>query len=360
MELARKQSAKPQIATQRQIGYIMLGFGLVCLIVGFFLVQTSANSASSPLVKNLSPLLPFAGIVLIGQAIVVIKLEGRRLIAWFFALPTFTFILVVVIFPTLYAFVISFMQWDAQLPEQKFIFLDNYASILGAERVVGAVWNTIRVAVGAVILEFVLGIGLAVLFVDRFPGRSLILSFLILPLMLAPVIVGQTWRMLWDTRFGAVNHLLSVIKGEPVELVWLANTDLGIIAIILTDVWQWTPFVFLITLAGLLAINLELYEAAGIDGASGWEIFWRITIPVLRPILLVAFLFRMLEALKIFDILVLLTKGGPGYSTENFSFYLYQQGFNYFRFGYTAAGSILFLIAIIIISTLLVRNIGET
>lgn len=360
MEVSLKSAVAPQLSKQRQIGFIMLGFGIALLIAGFYLVQSAAPPTASPLLKNLSPLFPLAGIVLIGQSGLVLLLEGRRLIAWFFALPTLTFILVVVVFPTLYAVIISFLRWDAQLPDQPFILLENYTAIINEARVGGAVWNTLRIALSAVTFEFVLGIGLALLFVDKFPGRSLILSFLILPLMLAPVIVGQTWRMLWDTRFGAVNHLLSVITGEKVELLWLANADLGILAIIITDVWQWTPFVFLITLAGLLAINTELFESAAIDGALGWEIFWFITLPILRPVLLVALLFRLLEALKIFDTLYLLTNGGPGYTTENFTFYLYQQGFNYFRFGYTAAGSILFLIVIIIISSILVRRISET
>lgn len=360
MEVSLGSAVAPRLSKQRQIGFIMLGFGIILLIAGFFLVRSAAPPNASPLLKNLSPLFLLAGIVLIGQSILVLLLEDRRLIAWFLALPTLTFILVVVVFPTLYAVIISFLRWDAQLPDQPFIFLDNYTAIIGEERVGDAVWNTLRIALASVALEFVLGIGLALLFVDKFLGRSMILSLLILPLMLAPVIVGQTWRMLWDTRFGAINHLLSMVKGEPVELLWLANADLGIVAIILTDVWQWTPFVFLITLAGLLAINVELYESASIDGALGWDIFWYITLPILRPIVLVALLFRLLEALKIFDTLYLLTNGGPGYTTENFSFYLYQQGFNYLRFGYSAAGSILFLIVIIIISTILVRYIGET
>jgi multiple sugar transport system permease protein len=360
MEVSVKPSVGTRHISQQHIGFIMLGIGIALLAAGSILVQSTASRTASPLLKNISPLLILGAIILIGQSILVLLLKGQRLTAWFFALPTLTFILVVVVFPTLYAVIISFLQWDAQIPNQQFIFIDNYAAILRESRVVGAVWNTLRIAITSVVLECVLGVGLAMLFVDKFPGRSLILSFLILPLMLAPVIVGQTWRMLWDTRFGAVNHLLSIITGDTVQLNWLADTNLGIIAITLTDVWQWTPFVFLITLAGLMAINLELYESAAIDGATSWNIFWHVTLPILRPVLLVALLFRFLEATKIFDTLYLLTNGGPGYTTENFSFYLYQQGFNYFRFGYTSAGSILFLIVIIILSTILIRRIGET
>jgi multiple sugar transport system permease protein len=275
------------------------------------------------------------------------------------ALPAVTFILAVGIFPLLYSLGISFVRWDVQVPERPFIFLQNYGKVLSTDRVWHALEVSLLIAVAAVVLEFILGIGLALLLADELPGKSVIIPIIILPLMMAPIVVGQTWRMLWDPRFGAINHFLSILTGRPVELVWLAETRLALPAIIITDTWQWTPFVFLIALAGLTAVNVELYEAAAIDGATAWQIFWRITLPIIRPVLLVALLFRLLDALKIFDIVFILTGGGPGSSTETIPFYLYQQGFSYGRFGYTAAGSYLFLIMVVIVAQILIRRIGE-
>jgi multiple sugar transport system permease protein len=312
------------------------------------------------LLKNLVPLAPLAGIILVAQGVVMLRMKGTRATAWFMVLPGMVVILVIVILPTIYTWGVSTVRWDAQVRDQSFIFLENYRSLLTTERVIGALQNTAIVAVGAVTLELILGVGLALLLTEQFRGRALVISVIILPLMLAPVVVGHTWRMLWDTRFGAVNDILSHLTGQTVELLWLGDPKLATIAIIITDVWQWTPFIFLITLAGFLAVNVELYEAAAIDGASGFQIFTRVTLPIVRPVLLVALLFRLVDALKIFDILFLLTKGGPGYATENYSLYLYEQGFQFFRLGYTAAGSVLFLIVMVIIATVLIRRIGET
>ena len=361
MEVSLEQEAglKPS-AKQRTIGMIMVGVGVLLVLAGILLLRSiGPEVAPNGLRKNLSPLVPFAGIILIGQGLLVLRLKGRRLTAWFMALPAVTFILAVGIFPLLYSLGLSFIKWDIQVQERPFVFFQNYGKVLATERVWSALEVSIIIAVAAVALEFILGIGLALLLAEELPGKSIILPILILPLMMAPIVVGQTWRMLWSARYGAINHFLSLISGRPVELEWLSETKLAIPAIILTDTWQWTPFVFLIALAGLTAVNVELYEAAAIDGATTWQIFWRITLPIIRPVLLVALLFRLLDALKIFDIVYILTGGGPGSSTETIPFYLYQQGFAYGRFGFTAAGSYLFLIMVVIVAQILIRRIGE-
>jgi multiple sugar transport system permease protein len=356
----KKQADAPHEAKQKTTGVILVGVGVLLAVIGVILLRwLRTGSSPNSLVNNLAPLVAFAGIVLIGQGILVLRLRGRRLTAWFMALPGVTYILVIVIFPLLYAIWISFLNWNIQSPARSFIFLQNYGTVLTTPRVWGALGNTTYIVIVAVAVEFILGIGLALLLAERFPGRAIVLSVIMIPLMMAPIVVGQTWRMLWDTRFGAVNHFLSIISGQSVQLVWLSNPKLAFPAIIITDIWQWTPFIFLITLAGLLAVNVELYEAAAIDGAASWQMFWRITLPVIRPVLLVALLFRLIDALKIFDIIFILTNGGPGYSTETVPFYLFQQGFTYGRFGYTAAASFLFLILVVVITTVLIRRIGE-
>jgi multiple sugar transport system permease protein len=340
--------------------WLWLGSGLALLVVGIFLLASLGGEARAPLaLKNSVPLVPFLGLVLLGQGFIAWRFQGKRRTAWLLAMPTVVFILAIVVLPTFYALGLSFVKWDIQTPQRSFIFTANYAEILTTSRVWRAFANTVMVAVGAVGLELLFGLGLALLLLDRFPGRGVVMAVLMIPLTMAPVVVGQTWRMLWDTRFGAVNHLLSLLTGQNVQLLWLAKPALATTAIIITDVWQWTPFVFLIILAGLMAINHELYEAAAIDGASAWDKFLRITLPLLRPVLLVVVLFRLLEALKLFDILFVLTRGGPGYSTENYTLYLYQQGFAFGRLGYTAAGSILFVVIVTVIATLLIRRIGE-
>ena len=360
MEATLKQIDVSNMSRQHKAGYSLIAVGVVLLLVGLlFLRSTGDVQGLNVLVRNLTPLIPFAGIVLIGQGAILLRLKGRRMIAWFMALPGATFITVIVIFPMFYALGVSFVEWNIQTPQRSFIFLENYATVLTTGRVWDALWNSVYIVGGEVIFEFLIGIGLALLFTEQFRGRSLFLSILLIPLMMAPVVVAQTWRMLWNTRFGAVNHFLSIITGRAVELQWLSNPDLALPALVVTGVWQWTPFVFIITLAGMLTINRELYEAAAIDGASSWQMFSRITLPILRPVLLVALLFRLIDALKLFDFIYVMTQGGPGYDTETIPYYLYQQGFTYGRFGYTAAGSLLFLILVILVCTILIQQIGE-
>ncbi len=357
--LKREGGLKPSVK-QRTVGMIMVGIGVLLVLAGILLLRSiGPQVAPNGLRKNFSALVPFVGIILIGQGLLVLRLKGRRLIAWFMALPAVTFILAIGVFPLLYSLGISFIKWDVQVQERPFIFLQNYGKVLATDRVWHALGVSVLIAVAAVTLEFILGIGLALLLADELPGKGIIIPIIILPLMMAPIVVGQAWRQLWDTRFGAINHFLSIVTGQPVELRWLLETKLALPAIIITDTWQWTPFIFLIVLAGLTAVNVELYEAAAIDGATSWQIFWRITLPIIRPVLLVALLFRVIDVLKMFDIVYILTGGGPGYDTETVPFYLFQQGFTFARFSYTAAASYLFLILIVIIMQFLVRRIGE-
>jgi multiple sugar transport system permease protein len=265
----------------------------------------------------------------------------------------------VALFPLFYSLILSFFDWNLQSAARPFVWFQNYGTVLSTPRMWQALARSLGVATIAVGLEFLLGIGLALLLTDEFPGKGLTVIIAMTPLMMAPVVVGQVWRMLWDTRFGAINDLLGKIVGGSQFIPWLGDTKLALLAIITTDVWQWTPFIMLIALAGFSAVNVELYEAAAIDGATRWQAFWRITLPVIRPVLLVAFLFRMLDALKLFDIVFVLTLGGPGYSTETFPYYIYQQGFQYGRFSYAAAASYIFLIIVVVLSQTLIRRIGE-
>ena len=342
-------------------GGILVGTGILLLVLGIILLRTMRADSNSYniLTVSIRPLTAVAGLILIGEGILLWKLKGQRLTAWGMVVPGVILILLVIVFPMLYAFGISFFQWDLTIPTRKFLFLGNYTRVLTSPRFWRALLNSVYIAGTAVVLELILGVSLSLLLVSSFPGRSTVVSIVIMPLMIAPIVVGETWRMLWDTRFGAVNHLFTLLTGTTVQLPWLSNPQLALPAIIITEVWQWTPFVALIAMAGLLAVDLELYEAAAIDGATSWKMFWEISVPIVRPVLLVAFLFRLVDGLKVFDKIYALTYGGPGYSTENIPFYLYQQGFTFGRFGLTAATSFIFLFIILMIVIQLVQRIGE-
>lgn len=283
----------------------------------------------------------------------------ERNLRYLFVAPSVVMILGIGIFPLLYSLYVSFLQWDLQRPVKRFIWFRNYTKALTDERMWDAFGHTLVILVVAVVLELVLGLLLAQLLIAPLPGKSLLVPLFILPIVMAPLIVGYTWRMLWDTQYGPINQVLGWITGQPVELVWLANPRTVYPAILITEIWQWTPFMFLVLLAALAGVDPQLKEAAALDGASAWQSFWHVTLPLIWPVMLIAILFRALDVFKFFDIIFSLTGGGPGSQTETISFYVYQLGFKNFRLGYTAAMSFLVLIGVSVLITILWRRLGE-
>ena len=170
------------------------------------------------------------------------------------------------------------------------------------------------------------------------------MSILIVPLFISPVIVGQAWALMLQRPFGPTDYLLSQLLGHEVTISWLTESPWVYFSLIIADVWQWTPFMFVILLAGLTAIPPNLYEAAELDGVDAWQAFWSITLPHLAPMILLAITFRLLDAVKLFDTIFIMTGGGPGTNTYTTSFYLYTVGFTQFHLSQATAGSWMFLI----------------
>lgn len=272
--------------------------------------------------------------------------QSRKILPLFFVLPTIGVLLFTTIFPFIYAFVLSFFRWDYQIMGRPFIGIQNYLNVFQDQRYFSSLGTTLIILSAALSLEFILGFVLALIFVEEFRGRNVTLTLIALPVMILPIVVGYTWKLLWNDQYGPINQILSSLLGKEVNIFWLAKTKTAFISIIVTDVWEWTPFVFLILLAGLTSLPSEIYEAAAMDGASSWAKFKDITLPLMRLIIGIALLFRGLECFKIFDIIVALTRGAPGTSTETVSLYLYRIGFQYFRMGYAATANIILLIAV--------------
>lgn len=273
--------------------------------------------------------------------------------------PAVLLILALTVFPTIYLLWISLLQWDLQRSGRQFIGVENYVRALQDDRMWGALGNTLYIMVVAVAIELVLGLALAQLLAGALPGKRVIIPLLILPVIMSPIVVGYGWRMLWDTQYGPINQVLSFVRGSPVNLVWLVNPRTVYPALILTEVWQWTPFIFLILLAGLVGISPELHEAAALDGANAWQRFWHLTLPLLRPLIVIALIIRSLDVFKLFDTVFSLTFGGPGTFTETITFYVYLLGFRNFRLGYTAAMAVIVLVLVSTATTLVLRRVGE-
>ena len=215
--------------------------------------------------------------------------------------------------------------------------------------------HTFVYAAAALTCEFLLGLGLALLLNNQIRGRGFFRASLLVPMMLPTVVVGVVWRLMLNPNFGAVNETLKQFGIDTESLTWTASPKLALLSVIAVDVWQWTPFVFLVLLAGLQAIPQEPYEAALIDGSSRWQTFWHVTLPLLKPSILIVLLLRTMDLLRVFDQIFILTEGGPGFATETISLYIYRTAFRFFDFGYAAAMSFVLLALTNVISALYIK-----
>ncbi|MBX6320996.1 MAG: sugar ABC transporter permease, partial [Rhodospirillaceae bacterium] len=263
---------------------------------------------------------------------------------WLMVAPAIVLILALSIYPLGYSLWVSFVNYDFQIPGHDFVGLKNFAQVVADPIARQSLLVTALFTVANVAIEFLLGLGLAVAMTKSFRGRGILMPIIIIPLFISPVIVGQLWSLLVQRPFGPLNFLLGEILGHPVTISWLTESPWNYFAIIAADVWQWTPFMFVILLAGLTSIPPELYEAADIDGVNRWQSFWHISLPQLGPLILLCITFRLLDAVKLFDVIFVMTGGGPGTSTYTTSFYLYQVGFQQFHLSQATAGSWIFLI----------------
>lgn len=278
----------------------------------------------------------------------------QRRDGWLLVLPALVLILALAVYPLIYSFWLALHDWNLQNPENSFIGLDNFRTALRDDRLWSSLKNTWLIVIIGVVCEFLFGLLLALLLVDAERLKKFVLPIFILPVMMVPIVVGLTWRTLWDNQFGAINHFLRMIFGDDLNIIWLGQTNTALFAMIVTQVWQWTPFMFIVLLAAISSVPHDLYEAASLDGANWWRTLKDITLPSIRHIIAVAVLFRALDAFKIFDLVFMFTQGGPGTTTETASWYVYRLGFQFFQMGYAAAVSYLILIMLSIVATIYV------
>jgi len=277
---------------------------------------------------------------------------------WWIIAPAIFLLLLIGLFPLIYSLVVSFQRITMMEEDTSFAGLANYVQLFKDARLWGSLLHTAIVTIIALPLELVLGLLMAQLFLERLPGRQIFVSLLVLPTVISPIVAGATWRLLFDNRYGPINQILGWVAGKPVAALWTVNPDLVYPAIILCEIWQWTPFMFLILLAALSNVDKSLTEAAEIDGAGYWRVFFKIVLPAIWPVMTIALLIRGLDLVRIFDIIWALTAGGPGTMTETISVYTYVQGFQQFEVSYTAAIAFLVIVLLTVIVTWLLRRMG--
>ena len=282
----------------------------------------------------------------------VLSIDGERGLSFLFIAPAVVILLALSIYPLFYAIKVSFQTNTGQNVAWS---LQNFTRLATDKFFLEALAHTVIYALVALTFEFLLGLGLAVLMNQAIRARSFFRALLLVPMMLPPVVVGVVWRLMLNSNFGAVNGTLKWIGINTTALTWTASPKLAFASVIAVDIWQWTPFMFLVLLAGLQAIPQEPYEAALIDGSSSWQTFRNVTLPLLKPAILIALLLRTMDLLRVFDQIFILTEGGPGFSTETISLYIYRTAFRFSNFGYAAAMSFVLLILTNIISLFYIR-----
>ncbi len=258
--------------------------------------------------------------------------------------PAVFILLFIGLFPLIYSLVVSFQNINMMEEDTSFSGLMQYRLLFQDLRLWQSLGHTLLITAIALPIELLIGLLMALLFLEHMPGRPVFVSLLVLPTMIAPIVAGATWRLLFDNRYGPINQVLGWFAGEPMTVLWVIKANLVYPAILLAEIWQWTPFMFLILLAALSNVDKNLTEAAEIDGASDWRIFWRIVMPAIWPVMAIALLIRGLDLFRLFDVVWALTKGGPGTMTETISIYTYIQGFRQFETSYTAAIAFLVIV----------------
>ena len=272
-----------------------------------------------------------------------------------FTLPAVAVVFVLMVFPVFYTVYMSLHSWFASsLTVPEFIGLQNFKrAFTQDERFRNAIWLTLYFTVLATLLQLVLGVALALLLNRPFRGKGFFRSIFLMPMVATPVAIALVWMMMYNPTLGVMNYLVGLVGLGPYK--WVSDVRFVIPALAVVDTWEWTPLITLITLAGLATLPLEPYESALIDGATPAQMFWRITLPLLRPTIIVALLFRSIDCLKTFDIIYVMTAGGPGFASETLNVYTFQVGLFYFHIGYACSLLVILFALVLGVSLILIK-----
>ena len=276
----------------------------------------------------------------------------RRRSYWVFILPAVVTVGAVILFPWVFTLWMSVNEWKVG-ESRHFVGFANYLRLAGDGRFRDALWHTLVYTALSVAAPVGLGLAAALVFNERLPLRGLLRGIFVMPMMATPVAIALVWTMMFNPQLGVLNYLLSLVGIGPWE--WVYHPASVIPSLVLVETWQWTPLVMLIVLGGLATVPAEPYESADIDGATGWQKFRFITLPMIAPFLLLAAMIRTVDALKSFDIIYAITQGGPGTASETINLYLYSVAFAYYDVGYGSAIAVVFFVLIVALSLVLLH-----
>lgn len=271
-----------------------------------------------------------------------------------FIAPVAVTLFLLTLYPLLNVIVLSLYEIDVLAGfKASFVGFLNYSNALADELFRVSYINTLKFVLGATALEVALGLLLAVLFSIEFRGRKGLVPLIIVPMMLPTIVISSFWRIMYHTEFGVVNSLLRLVGVGPVN--WLGDPGIAMLSIVIVDVWQYTPFAFLVIYAGVQSIHSSLIEAALVDGAGFIQTLRHVVLPLVKRYVLIVAMLRIIDTFRVFDKVFALTGGGPGNSTEVLSFIIYKTGFRYYEFGYAASQAVLMLVSVLAVITLYLK-----
>lgn len=278
------------------------------------------------------------------------RINPNRLTPYVFLAPAAIIMAVALLYPIGYMVYASFLDWNPsqRIGEADWVGLRNYANLLQDESFRESFWVTIKFASIVVTLEMVIGVGLALLLDRNIRGMSMLRTIFILPMMIAPIVVGLMWRYMYHPTVGIFNQTLNSWGFESIP--WLSDSWWSLVSIIIADIWQWTPFIFILALAALQSLPRSALEAARIDGASGWQQVLYIKLPLMMPVLIVTALLRLIDAFKVLEVILVMTNGGPGLSTEIMSLRISRTASEFRELGVAAAMSNFLLIMLLVLT----------
>ncbi|MBL8163811.1 MAG: sugar ABC transporter permease [Anaerolineae bacterium] len=279
-----------------------------------------------------------------------LQTRNRFSIGLLFTLPSIVFVLLMIVYPIFYTFTLSFHEWSGSARrDPEYVGTSNYDTLLNNDpRFEDAVMRTFEFTFKAVAIELILGLAIALLINGEFLGRGLVRVLILLPMVATPVAISMAWLLMFEPTVGLFNEVLTSIGFAP--RLWLGSQDEALGSLILVDIWQWTPMMVLLLLTGLTTLPEEPFEAARVDGANAGQRFFYLTLPLLFPTMVTAVLLRTIDALKTFDTIYTMTRGGPGYATETINIYGYVQSFEYFSLGKASSLLVIFFAIVLGIS----------
>lgn len=271
---------------------------------------------------------------------------------YIFPAPATILVAAILLFPVAFTVYISFHKWSGGVTPPSFVGLDNYIGLLRDQRFLNSLKNTLYFVSLSIFSQLILGLISALIFHRGFWGRGIARTLFMFPMIATPSAMALVWKMMLDPTIGSLGYIIESLGGP--EMLWVADAKTVIPSLVMVDTWQWTPLVMLIILAGLAALPLEPYEAAKVDGASAIQTFIYITLPLLRPTLMIAAMFRIIDCIKTFDIIMVITGGGPAYASEILNVYAFNESLTYLHFG--SGSALLVVLTIIVVIVAIIFN----